>query len=140
MLWALKQSTHFSIFERFEILHLPDLLVPLAPPQPSVTNFDVFSVCFPLIYSFLLYIQGGSSLVNACIQIHTVQSCTANRSSMSFVWGPPSHISIQCSRFHHSKCIGEVKKFAIASSQTSFKLKKIIYNTVCEVVEVQKRA
>ena len=39
-----KQSTHFLILERFEILHLPDLLVPLAPPSPSVTNFDVFSV------------------------------------------------------------------------------------------------
>mgnify|MGYP005692811761 CR=1 FL=1 len=41
--WALKQSTHFSIFERFEILHLPDLLVSLAPPSPSEKIFDAFS-------------------------------------------------------------------------------------------------
>ena len=38
--WALKQSTHFSVFERFEILHLPDLLVSLAPPSPPVKKFD----------------------------------------------------------------------------------------------------
>ena len=33
-----------------------------------------------------------------------------------------------------------VKKRRIASTKTSFNLKKIIYSTVCEVVEVQKRA
>ena len=31
----------FFNFERFEILHLPDLLVSLAPPSPSVKKFDL---------------------------------------------------------------------------------------------------
>ena len=50
--WALKQSTHFSIFERFEILHLPDLLVSLAPSSPSKQNFDAFSSFVRLFRSF----------------------------------------------------------------------------------------
>ena len=32
----------FSIFERFENLQLPDLLVSLAPPSPSEKIFDAF--------------------------------------------------------------------------------------------------
>ena len=99
--WALKQSTHFSIFERFEIIQLPDLFVSLAPPSPSVKRFDAFSKFFPLICSFLLYVQGGSSLVNADMQIHAVQSRTAKHTrprppaftgSKCLSFGAPTHI------------------------------------------------
>ena len=41
--WAHKQSTQFSILERFEILQLPDLLVSFAPPSPSENIFDALA-------------------------------------------------------------------------------------------------
>ena len=90
--WALKQSTHFSIFERFEILHLPDLLVPLAPPSPSLTNFDVFSACFALIYSFLLYVRGvRASSTRVCRSAQFNRALPIAAQCLSF-GAPPSHI------------------------------------------------
>ena len=91
--WALKQSTHFSIFERFEMLHLPDLLVPLAPPSPSLTNFDVFSACFALIYSFLLYVRGvRASSTRVCRSAQFNRALPIAAQCLSF-GAPPSHIS-----------------------------------------------
>ena len=89
--WALKQSTHFSIFERFEILHLPDLLVSLAPPSPSLTNFDVFSACFALIYSFLLYVRGvRASSTRVCRSAQFNRALPIAAQCLSF--GAPPHI------------------------------------------------
>ena len=90
--WALKQSTHFSIFERFEILHLPDLLVPLAPPSPSLTIFYVFSVCFALTYSFLLYVRGvRASSTRVCRSAQFNRALPIAAQCLSF-GAPPSHI------------------------------------------------
>ena len=110
--WALKQSTHFSIFERFEILCMPDLPVSLAPPSPSEKNFDAFSTLFTLICSFLPYVQGGSShrqrgfadprrsiahchtrAASLSLEEHVCRHSGVRNLEMLFVWGPPSHIS-----------------------------------------------
>ena len=75
--WALKQSTHFSVFERFEILCLPDLLVSLAPSSPSEQNFDAFSSFVRLFRSFQVHVQGVRAIVHLAMQVHAVQSRTA---------------------------------------------------------------
>ena len=77
--WALKQSTHFSIFECFEILHQPYLLVSLAPLSPSVKNFDVVSSFVRLFRSFQVHVQGVRAIVHVAIQVHAVESRTATQ-------------------------------------------------------------
>ena len=74
--WALKQSTHFSSFERFEILHLPDLLVSLAPPSPSVKKLDL---------------RDGSR-ADPSEEKRSPCPPLSNSLISMFVWGPPAHI------------------------------------------------
>ena len=57
--WAYKQWTRFSVFELFEILQLPALLLSLAPASLFDTLLNAFSAFCPLFGSFLLYVQAG---------------------------------------------------------------------------------
>ena len=99
--WALKQSTHFSVFERFEILCLPDLLVSLAPSSPSEQNFDAFSSFVRLFRSFQVHVQGVRAIVHLAMQVHAVQSRTVTHTR------PRHRLRSSCADLHSfaiSKC------------------------------------
>ena len=91
--WAYKQLTPFSLFELFEILQLPALLLSL-PPRVALLN--AFSALSSIFGSFPLYLQAGSEAsVYADMDIETsrlrsaLAYLPAFEISKMFSFGPP---------------------------------------------------
>ena len=98
--WALKQSTHFTIFAISEN-YFRQLCSCLWPPRGSFFRFlilfDEFSALYSLFITFILYCQNGSAAsVQVDMQIEAAARLKSTLSDLNleeyFVWGPPSHI------------------------------------------------